>query len=246
MGQRGAQPLGAAPHVLLHRHGDQGRVEGLSRLAQGPVSGQEHAGHPVPGGHPAVDQEFRAGPAVDGDAVHHPAVDGVAEGVALLRRGVVVAHKEGRVKALVQALHHHLRSVAPAADKLDILGQLLGQDVEPRPVGVLHHHQVGPGGPGPLGGGHHLRRHLPAAALVLKLPRAAPLPGGGDGGTLDVRADEYFHGYAPPLPPILPRFPPGHNSLSPRTGGGSGETPSLFSLPINRRAQFYATIMSAE
>ena len=139
-GELCAKPLIVPAKVVLHRHRQQLGVQRLALLAEGLVPGQQDARHAVIGRHVAVDQKLGGDLAVDPNLLHRAAGDGVAEHVALLTGGVVVAHIHRRVKALIDALHHAARLKGPAADQLHILRHLLRVNVDTRPVRVLDHH----------------------------------------------------------------------------------------------------------
>ena len=188
--------------IVLHRHRQQLGVQRLALLAEGLVPGQQDARHAVIGRHVAVDQKLGGDLAVDTNLLHHTTSDGVAEHVALLTGGVVVAHIHRRVKALVDALHHAARLKGPAADQLHILRHLLRVNVDTRPVRVLDYHQLCPRRVRALGGGEHLVGHLLAVALIVVSANVGGIPGGGKGGPLNVRADEYFlHSHSFPFSP---------------------------------------------
>ena len=82
-------------------------------------------------------------------------------------------------------------------------------------MGVLDHDLRGAGGDGPLTGGGHLPGHLQpggggAGGLGLGI---AFLPVGGEGGALDVCADQYFHW-------LVLSFPEGASVVTRTAGDG--------------------------
>ena len=111
----------------------------------------------------------------------------MAECVALLAGRAVVAHEKRGVEMLVQSFHHHPWLIAPAADKLHIVGHLFGVEVDAGAVGVPDHHPVRSGGTGPFRGGQDLQRHFLTAALIVVPAGAQGLPGDGKGRAFKVR-----------------------------------------------------------
>ena len=187
-----------AAAAILRLHGIDIRVEPLGLLAHARVAGDHQQRHIVHRADERIDDHLAGLNAVDLDGAVLR-IHGMGQRAGIHVGGRVIAGEHCAGKARVDARHHGVDFVAPAAEKLHILRQLRRNEVARAVVRVLDVQIVAAAGSRALAGGGDLSGHLAAEGFIFGFAQFGLIPVADAAGTLDIRGNKNTvkHGMSP-------------------------------------------------